>query len=72
VEPESARGEIRQGAVFAPVTSERGRWDRFYPDFARAVRGEAPLAVDPSSAVVVLEVLDAMVVSANENRVVDL
>ena len=72
IEPEAAWGEIRQGAVFAPVASERGRWDRYYPDFARAVRGEAPLTVDPASAVEVLDVLDAMVTSANENRVVDL
>ena len=71
-EPESVRGEIRQGAVFTPVPTERGRWDLFYPDFARAVRGEAPLAVDPSSAIEVLAVLDAMVVSATENRIVTL
>jgi len=54
------------------VPSERGRWDTFYPAFARAVRGEGPLPVDPYEALGVLVVLDAIAVSAAENRVVSL
>ena len=52
------------------MPTERGRWDTFYPAFARAVRGQGPLPVDAREAVYVLEVLDAIAVSAQENRVV--
>ncbi len=70
VEPESAYGEIRRGAERTVVAAERGRWDTFYPAFARAVRGQGALPVDAREAVYVLEVLDAMAVSAQENRTV--
>jgi predicted dehydrogenase len=70
VEPESAYGELRRGAESTVVPSERGRWDSFYPAFARAVRGQGPLPVDAREAVYVLEVLDAMATSARENTVV--
>ncbi len=69
-EPESAYGEIRRGAESTVVATERGRWDTFYPAFARAVRGQGALPVDAREAVYVLEVLDAMAVSAQENRTV--
>jgi predicted dehydrogenase len=72
VEPESAWGHLARGAELTVVASERGRWDTFYPAFARAVRGEGPLPVDPSEALDVLVVLDAIAVSARENRVVTL
>ena len=68
VEPESAWGHLARGAELTVVASERGRWDSFYPAFARAVRGEGPLPVDPYEALDVLVVLDAIVVSARENR----
>ena len=70
VEPESAYGEIRRGTESTVVPTERGRWDTFYPAFARAVRGQGPLPVDAREAVYVLEVLDAIALSAQENRVV--
>ena len=72
VEPEAAWGHLARGAELTVVPSERGRWDPFYPAFARAVRGEGPLPVDPYEALGVLVVLDAIAVSAAENRVVSL
>jgi predicted dehydrogenase len=59
VEPEHAWGRLYRGTTGAPVRAERGRWDSFYPAFAAAVRGEAPLPVDPGDAVRTMEVLDA-------------
>ncbi|GGQ55644.1 Gfo/Idh/MocA family protein [Couchioplanes azureus] len=59
VEPEHAWGRLYRGATGAPVRSERGRWDSFYPAFAAAVRGEGPLPVDPWDSVRAMEVLDA-------------
>jgi predicted dehydrogenase len=72
VEPEAAWGRLARGGEVTVVPSERGRWDTFYPAFARAVRGEGPLPVDPYEALDVLMVLDAVAVSARENRVVSL
>ena len=72
VEPEAAWGHLARGGELTVVASERGRWDTFYPAFARAVRGEGPLPVDPYEALEVLTVLDAIAVSARENRVVSL
>jgi predicted dehydrogenase len=59
VEPEHAWGRLYRGATGAPVPSERGRWDTYYPAFAAAVRGEGPVPVDPWDAVRSMEVLDA-------------
>jgi len=72
VEPESAWGHVVRGAESTVVASERGRWDTFYPAFAAAVRGSGPLPVDPREALAVLEILDAVAVSAREHRVVAL
>jgi predicted dehydrogenase len=72
MEPEAAWGHLARGGELTVVPSERGRWDSFYPAFARAVRGEGELPVDPYEALDVLKVLDAMAVSAAENRVVSL
>lgn len=72
VEPESAWGEIRRGAETTTVPTERGRWDTFYPAFAAAVRGTGPLLVDPREAVYVLEVLDAIALSARDRAAVTL
>src|SRR5581483_11377022 len=55
-----------------PVPAERGRWSGFYSAFARAVRGEGPLPVDPRDAVAALEVLDAARASAARGEVVRL
>ena len=73
-EPEDRWGAVHRGedAPAEPVPSERGRWDTFYPAFARAVRGEQPVPVDPRDAVASLAVLDAVRRSALEHRVITL
>lgn len=72
VEPPEAWGHVARGADRVAVASERGRWDVFYPAFAGAVRGTGPLPVDAREALAVLEVLDAVALSAQESRVVTL
>ncbi|GAB1641985.1 Gfo/Idh/MocA family oxidoreductase [Krasilnikovia sp. MM14-A1259] len=72
VEPEPAWGRLYRGATGAPVPSERGRWDSFYPAFAAAVRGDAPVPVDPWDAVRAMEVLDAARAAATGGRTVPL
>jgi predicted dehydrogenase len=72
LEPRTAWGHVVRGTESEVVETERGRWDTLYPAFARAVRGEGPLPVDPHDAVTVLEILDAILLSARESRVVDL
>jgi predicted dehydrogenase len=57
-EPEERWGWIQRGDSREPVPSERGRWDTFYPAFAKAVRGEGPVPVDPRDAVASLTVID--------------
>lgn len=70
VEPEHAWGRLYRGATGAPVRSERGRWDTFYPAVAAAVRGEAPMPVDPHDAVRTMEILDAARSSATTGETV--
>jgi predicted dehydrogenase len=65
-------GWIQRGDAREPVPSERGRWDTYYPAFAAAVRGERVVPVDPTDAVLALEVLEAAERSAAEGRVVTL
>jgi predicted dehydrogenase len=65
-------GRIERGSSSSVVPTERGRWDTFYPAFAAAVRGEAPVPVDPWDVVANLEVLDAARASARSGRVVAL
>jgi predicted dehydrogenase len=71
-EPEHAWGRLYRGATGAPVRSERGRWDSFYPAFAAAIRGEAPVPVDPWDAVRNMDVLDAARISATTGETVGL
>jgi predicted dehydrogenase len=72
VEPEHTWGRIYRGNTGAPVRSERGRWDTYYPAFAAAVRGEAPVPVDPWDAVRNMDLLDAARISASTGETVDL
>jgi predicted dehydrogenase len=72
VEPEHAWGRLYRGATGAPVRSERGRWDVYYPAFAAAVRGERAVPVDPWDAVRSMDVLDAARISAATGETVDL
>jgi predicted dehydrogenase len=71
-EPPDRWGRVQRGASADVVTSERGRWDSFYPAFAAAVRGTGPVPVDPWDAVASLTVLDAARRSATEGTVVTL
>ncbi|MEV6342490.1 Gfo/Idh/MocA family oxidoreductase [Actinoplanes sp. NPDC051851] len=72
VEPEHRWGHLFRGATGAPVESERGRWDEFYPAFAAAVLGQGRVPVNPADSVRALEVLDAARVSATTGRSVSL
>jgi predicted dehydrogenase len=70
VEPKEDWGRIQRGESSTPVPTERGRWDTYYPAFAAAVRGEAPVPVDPWDSVAALVLLDAARTSAREGRVI--
>jgi predicted dehydrogenase len=70
VEPEHAWGRLYRGQTGAPVRSERGRWDLYYPAFAGAVAGTGDVPVDPHDAVRTLDVLDAARVSARTGETV--
>jgi predicted dehydrogenase len=59
VEPEESWGRRYDSTGSATVPTETGQWDRFYPAFARAVRGEAPPPVSAWDAVATAKVLDA-------------
>jgi predicted dehydrogenase len=72
VEPEHAWGRLYRGATSAPVPTERGRWDSYYPAFAAAVRGEGPLPVDPQDVLRNMAVLDAARESARAGTAVRL
>jgi predicted dehydrogenase len=71
-EPPERWGRLQRGDEQETVPTERGRWDTFYPAFARSVRGEGPVPVDPADAVASLTVLDAARRSATEGVVVRL
>ncbi len=70
VEPPERWGQIFRGGRAHSWPSERGAWDGFYPAFAAAVRGEAPVPVDPWNAVSTAELLDAARRSAASGQVV--
>jgi predicted dehydrogenase len=63
---------LYRGATGAPVRSERGRWDVYYPAIAAAVRGEGAVPVDPWDAVRTMDVLDAARISAATGETVGL
>ena len=67
-EPEAAWGTLHRGRESEVVPSERGRWDQFYAQFAAAVRGTAPVPVDPWDAVATATVIDAARRSAAERH----
>ena len=71
-EPPERWGRLQRGDASEPVPSERGRWDTYYPAFAAAVRGEAPVPVDPRDAVAALTVIDAIRTSAQQRRTLEL
>jgi predicted dehydrogenase len=72
VEPAQRWGRVHRGDGGRPVPTERGRWDTFYPAFARAVRGLGPVPVEGRDAVATATVLDAARRSATSGAVVAL
>ncbi|GAA3175650.1 Gfo/Idh/MocA family oxidoreductase [Blastococcus jejuensis] len=71
-EPRERWGALTRGSEGEPVPTERGRWDTFYPAFARAVRGAGAVPVDPRDAVATATVLDAARRGATDGVVVQL
>ena len=63
-------GWLVRGAEREAVDPSRGRWDGFYPAVFVALRGGAPMPVDPMDAVRALEVIDAARRSAATGEVV--
>jgi predicted dehydrogenase len=59
IEPADTWGRLYDGVTTGAVPAEPGRWNQFYPAFARAVRGDGPVPVDPNDAVATAKVLDA-------------
>lgn len=59
-EPESSWGTLGIGADAVPVPTERGRYDAFYGELARALRGQGPLPVDPRDAVAVIALIEGI------------
>ncbi|MET0420495.1 MAG: Gfo/Idh/MocA family oxidoreductase [Acidimicrobiia bacterium] len=73
VEPEERWGELRRGTEPVEVVPTLpGAWGAFYPAFANAVRGTAPVPVVATDAVETARVLDAARRSATEGAVVEL
>lgn len=70
-EPPETWGTLYDGTGARPVPTEPGRWNDFYPAFARAVRDGAPVPVDPNDAVATARVLDAARISATTGAVVE-
>jgi predicted dehydrogenase len=64
-------GTLNTAAGSVRVPSEQGAYQRYYSQFAAALRGEADFPVPAAEAVHTLAVLDAARTSAAENRVVD-
>jgi predicted dehydrogenase len=72
VAPREHWGRLHTGHVTTPRRSERGDWTVFYTSFARAVRGQGAVPVDPRDAVAGLEILEAAQRSADTGQVVAL
>ncbi len=71
-EPESAWGVLWVGESSAPVPSQQGAWDTFYPAVGGAIRGGGAVPVDPADAVATARVIDAARESARADIVVRL
>jgi predicted dehydrogenase len=72
VEPEHRWGRLHRGETSAPIPTERGRWDAYYPSFATAVRGDATVPVDPADTIRAMTVLDAARRSARTGEAIRL
>ncbi|WP_179756130.1 Gfo/Idh/MocA family protein [Kineococcus aurantiacus] len=72
-EPPSRWGALALGGdAVRRVPSEQGRWPDFYAAFARAVRGQGPVPVDPWDAWRTCAVVDAARVAARDGVTVRL
>jgi predicted dehydrogenase len=69
-EPQDRWGRLFRAGREEALPTERGGWDTFYPAFARAVRGDGRVPVDPWNAVATAEVLDAARRSSATGQVV--
>lgn len=69
-EPPDTWGQWYDGTTTHAVPTEPGRWNEFYPAFARAVRDGDPVPVDANDAVATAVVLDAARASALSGEVV--
>ncbi|WP_203778950.1 Gfo/Idh/MocA family protein [Paractinoplanes rishiriensis] len=72
IEQEHLCGRLYRGETSAPIRTERGRWDTYYPTFAHAVRGDALVPVDPADTLRAMAVLDAARQSARTGEAVRL
>jgi predicted dehydrogenase len=68
-EPRETWGHLYDGTTSQVIATEPGRWNEFYPAFARAVRDGEPVPVDPNDAVATAIVLDAAKASATSGAV---
>ncbi|MES1953957.1 Gfo/Idh/MocA family oxidoreductase [Salinisphaera hydrothermalis] len=71
-EAEDAWGRLGAGEAVEMVPSMAGSYPAFYREFAAALRGTAPLPVDPADAVANLRVIEAARQASAERRVVGL
>ncbi|MHA6513621.1 Gfo/Idh/MocA family protein [Tessaracoccus sp. Z1128] len=71
-ETEERWGVLRTAAGERRMPSERGAYQDFYSQFARAAAGDGPMPVTGADAIRTLEVLDAARQSAVEGRSVDI
>jgi predicted dehydrogenase len=70
VEPDADRGTFGDGARTELIPTEVGDYPHFYAQVRDALRGEAPLPVDPKGAVEALRVIEAAHRAATEHTVV--
>ena len=71
-EPRACWGVLSDGVEERAVASERGAYQNYYVEIARALRDHTPPPVDPEDAVAGLEIMEAARKSATEHRVVAL
>jgi predicted dehydrogenase len=71
-EPADRWGFLGEEGTAQPVATVPGAYPRFYAAVAAALRGDAPMPVDPDDAVTGLEILEAARASAEHGRVVQL
>lgn len=71
-EIEERWGTLRTAAGVRKVPSERGAYQDYYTQFARAVAGEGDLPVTGAEAVAALKILDAARLSDRKHRAMDI